>query len=140
MGDCCKQICKLVMNDQPVVLMVLILAQSCAYISSHLYFYVFAIELTKCKSHNEKEIMSCKSLSHILVFDQEKKKVIFVLKCSKSQRLTLNVEISKISSTNLKKRCSIQKGANVMIFAKAKWKASKFCNHSFVGSHICSFL
>ena len=25
--------------------------------SSHLYFYVFAIELTKCKSQNEKEII-----------------------------------------------------------------------------------
>ena len=33
------------------------------------FFYVFAIELTKCKSQNKKEIISCKSLSHILVFD-----------------------------------------------------------------------
>ena len=81
MCDCCKQIFKLVMNDWSIVLMVLILAQTYAYISSYLYFYVFAIELTKCKSQNEKEIMSWKSLLHILVFDQEKGKTTFVLKC-----------------------------------------------------------
>ena len=69
------------MNDWSIVLMVLILALTCAYISSHLYFYAFAIELSKCKSQNEKVIMSCKSLSHILVFDQEKGKMTFVLKC-----------------------------------------------------------
>ena len=78
MGDCCKQIFKLVMNDWSIVL---ILAQTYAYISSHLYFSVFAIELTKCKSQNEKEIRSCKSLSHILVFDQEKGKATLVLNC-----------------------------------------------------------
>ena len=69
MGDCCKQIFKHVINDQSIVLMVLILAQTCAYISSHLYFSIFAIELTKCKSQNEKEIMSYKSMLHILIFD-----------------------------------------------------------------------
>ena len=81
MGDCCKYIFKLVMNNWSIVLMVLILAQTCAYISSHLYFYVFAIKLSKCKSQNEKEILSYKSLSHILVFDQEKGKATFVLIC-----------------------------------------------------------
>ena len=50
--------------------------------------------------------------------------------CSKSQRLNHNVEISKISSTNLKRKCIIQKGSNVMNYAEAKWKASKFSNHS----------
>ena len=40
--------------------------------------------------------------------------------CSKSQMLNLKVEISKILSTDLKKRCIIQKGLNVMIYAKAK--------------------
>ena len=90
MGDCCKQIFKLVMNDWSIVLMVLILAQTCAYISSHLYFYVFTIKLTKCKSHNEKEIMSCKSLSHILVFDQEKGKATFVLKCMVNKKPKAN--------------------------------------------------
>ena len=33
----------------------------------------------------------------------------------------------------------ISKGSIVMIYAKVKWKASKFCNHSLVGGHICSF-
>ena len=80
MWDCCKQIFKVVMNDWSIVLLVLILAQTCAYISSHFYFYAFAKELTKCKSQSEKEILSCKSLSHILVFDQEKGKATFVLK------------------------------------------------------------
>ena len=58
----------------------------------------------------------------------------------KGQRLTLNVEISKISSTIFKKRCIIQKELNVMIYAEDKWKVSKFCNHSLVGGHICLFL
>ena len=35
------------------------------------------IELTKYKAQNEKEIMSYKSLSHILVFDLEKGKAAF---------------------------------------------------------------
>ena len=60
--------------------------------------------------------------------------------CSKSQRLTLNVEISKIPSTDLKNEIYCSKRSNVMICAKAKWKASKICNHSLVGGHICSFL
>ena len=34
-----------------------------------LLLFFFAKELTKCKSQNEKEIMSCKSLLHILVFN-----------------------------------------------------------------------
>ena len=42
--------------------------------------------------------------------------------CSKSQRLTLHVEISKISSTNLKKRCIIQKGSNVLFMQKPNEK------------------
>ena len=78
--------------------------------------------------------MSCKSLSHILIFDYEKGKATFVLKCMVlSQRLTLHVKIWKISSTDLKKRCIIQKGSIVMIYVEAKWKTSKFCNHSLVG-------
>ena len=58
----------------------------------------------------------------------------------KSQRLNHNVEISKISSTDLKKRRIIQIWSNVMNYAEAKWKNSKFCNHSLVGGHICKFL
>ena len=46
--------------------------------------------------------------------------------CSKSQRLTINVEISKISSTNLRKRCIIQRGSNFMIYEEAKWKLLSF--------------
>ena len=49
--------------------------------------------------------------------------------CPKSQRLTLNIEISKISSTNLKMRCIVQKWSNVMNCNEAKWKASKIFNH-----------
>ena len=33
-----------------------------------------------------------------------------------------------------------KKWSNVMICAKAKWKASKICNHFLMGGHICSFL
>ena len=84
MGDCCKEIFKLVMNDWSLVLMVLSLHRLVPiYLPTFNFFFfnVFAIELTKCKSQNEKEIMSCKSLSHMLVFDYEKGKVTFVLKC-----------------------------------------------------------
>ena len=44
----------------------------------------------------------------------------------KSQRLTLNVEISKISSIDLKKRCIIQKRSNVMIYVEANEKLLRF--------------
>ena len=43
----------------------------------------------------------------------------------KSQRLTLNVETSKISSADLKKEMYCSKRSNVMICAKVNWKASK---------------
>ena len=52
----------------------------------------------------------------------------------------LILKYKKISCTDLKKRCIIQKGSNVKIYAEAKWKASKFCNHPLVGGHICSYL
>ena len=69
-------------------------------------------------------------------------KATFVLKCMvlkkpKAKSKSWNI---KISSINLKKRCIIQKGSIVMIYAEAKWKASKFYNHSLVVGHICSFL
>ena len=57
----------------------------------------------------------------------------------KGQRLILNVDISKISSIDLKQRCIILNGSNVMIYSEAKWKASKLGNQ-FVGGHIYSFL
>ena len=44
---------------------------------------------------------------------------------SKNQRIILNIEISKISSTDLKMRCIVKKWSNVMICKEAKWKASK---------------
>ena len=44
------------------------------------------IELTKCKSQNVKEIMSCKSLSHILVFDLEKGKATFCIEMYGAQK------------------------------------------------------
>ena len=46
--------------------------------------------------------------------------------CSKSQRLNHNVEISKISSTDLKKRCSIQKVQLSWIMQKPNEKFLKF--------------
>ena len=60
--------------------------------------------------------------------------------CLKSQRLTLNVKISKISSTDLKNEMYYSKRSNVMICVETKWKASKICNNFLVGGHICSFL
>ena len=47
----------------------------------------------------------------------------------KSQRLILKKWNIKSSGTDLKMRCIIQKWSNVMYCKKAKWKASKFCNH-----------
>ena len=37
-------------------------------------------------------------------------------------------EISKISDTDFKMRCIVQKWSNVMICKEAKWKASKICD------------
>ena len=52
--------------------------------------------------------------SHTLVFDQEKGKAIFMKNvwCPKSQRPFHQIEISKISGINLKKRCIDSKKSN----------------------------
>ena len=106
-------------------------------------FMFLQIELTKCKFQNEKRDYKLqRSIAHtsICLGKRESDLLNWNIWYSKSQRLNHNVEISKISSTDLKKRCIIQKGSNVMNYAEAKWKVSKFCNHSLVGGHICSFI
>ena len=54
--------------------------------------------------------------SHILVFDYKKGKATFMkmYDAPKSQRLTHQIEISKILGINLKKRCKDQKLSNVV--------------------------
>ena len=61
---------------------------------------------------------------------------------AKSQMLTHQIEISKISGINLKKRCKDQ---NDQMLSKKKKKKPKEklltqCNQVYVGGHICSFL
>ena len=73
----------------------------------------------------KKDIELQKPVAHTSIWLGKRKKATFTLKWKvlKSQRLTLIVEISKISSTNLKKRWNIQKWSNVMNYGEAKWKA-----------------
>ena len=59
---------------------------------------------------------------------------------AKSQRPTYQIEISKISGIDIKKRC---KDKNDQMLSKEKKPNEKLltqCNQVFVGSHICSFL
>ena len=50
------------------------------------------------------------------------------------------LKYQKFQAPILKWDVLFKKGSNVMICAKAKWKASKICNHFLVGGHIYSFL
>ena len=64
------------------------------------------------------------------------------LKCMvpKSQRLTHQIEISKISGINLKKRCKDQNDQKLSKEKKLNEKLLTHCNQVYVGGHICSFL
>ena len=64
------------------------------------------------------------------------------LKCMvpKSQRLTHQIEISKISSIDLKKRCKDQNDQMLSKEKKPNEKLLTHCNQDYVGGHICSFL
>ena len=80
MCDCCKSIFKLVMNDQSIIMLVLIHVQTCAYIFFHFFFLFFCFcskSLTNVnfKMEGDNELQKP---SHILVFDQEKGKTIYM--------------------------------------------------------------
>ena len=65
--------------------------------------------------------MSCKNLSRILVFDEEKGKATYVLKCMVLKKPKANYQCWNIKNfkhrSQKKKRCIIQKGSNVMNYA-----------------------
>ena len=65
-----------------------------------------------------------------------------MLKCMvpKSQRLIHQIEISKISSIDLKKRCKDQNDQMLSKEKKPNEKLLHQCNQVFMGGHICSFL
>ena len=108
MCDCCKSIFKLVMNDQSIVLIVLIHAQTCAYISSHT-FYVFSLQLNKCQiSKREKELQKS---SHILVFVQEKWKATYIEMYGgqKAKGLLIKMKYQKFQASILKRDEKIKK-------------------------------
>ena len=59
---------------------------------------------------------------------------------SKSQRLTHQSEISKISGINLKMRCVDTNRSNVMSNMKPNEKLQRYCTQAFVGGRKCIFL
>ena len=60
--------------------------------------------------------------------------------CPKSQKLTHQNEISKISSIDLKIRCVDTNRSNVMSNMKPNEKLQRYCTQAFMGGHICIFL
>ena len=60
--------------------------------------------------------------------------------CPKSQRLTHQNEILKISGIDLKMRCVDTNRSNVMSNMKPNEKLQRYCIQAFVGGHICIFL
>ena len=81
-------------------------------------------------------------MSHILVFDKEKGKVTkkYNVWCPKSQRLALQIEISKISSIDLKMRCIDSKRWNDMMYMEPNETLQSYDYQVFVGGHIYIFL
>ena len=60
--------------------------------------------------------------------------------CPKSQRLTHQYEISKISSINLTMRCVDSKRSNDMPKMEPIEKLQRYCTQAYVGGHICILL
>ena len=77
MYDCCKSIFKLVMNDQSIVMLVQIHAQTCPYISSHNFIFFCLKSSTNVNLKMKRDNELQKPL-HILVYDQEKGKATFM--------------------------------------------------------------
>ena len=59
---------------------------------------------------------------------------------AKSQRLTHQIEILKISGIDLKKRCKNQNDQRLSKEKKLNEKLLTQCNQVYVRGHICSFL
>ena len=60
--------------------------------------------------------------------------------CPKSQRLTHQSKISKISGINLTMRCVDSKGSNDMSKMESNEKLQSYCTQAYVGGHICILL
>ena len=132
--DCCKWIFKPVMNNWSIVLFNL---DTCVdlylYISSH-FSFLFQ-ELYKCQSR--KENFELKESSHILVYDQEKGKVICIkIYGANSQRLNCQSSFKMFMTSLLKNlSCFNQKYVN-----GSKTKSFQSIVITLVRGHICSFL
>ena len=135
MCTCCKSIFKLVMNNQSIILIILRHAQTCAYISSHSFMF-FLKELNQCQIL--KRDNKLQKPSHIPIFDQEKGKATYIenVWCLKSQRLVHQIEISKISSIDLKKRYKDHSDQMICIVKEPNEKllsyVIKFCGRSYM--------
>ena len=68
------------------------------------------------------------------------KRHVFIIYGAKSQRLTHQIEISKILGINLKKRCKDQNDKMLSKEKKPNEKLLTQCNQVYVRDHIRSFL
>ena len=110
----------------------------CLYIFPHFLFFCF---IAQQMSNLEKRKWAAKTIAHTSIWLGKRESDLYWNEWfPKSQRPILNIEMSKISGTDLKMRCIVKKWSNVMICKEAKWKALKICNHFLVEGHICSFL
>ena len=100
MCDCCKSIFKLVMNNWSIVLMVLIFAQTCTYISSHT-FYCFCLQNSTNVNLKMKRDNELQKPSHILLFDQEKGKATCIenVLCPKAKGLFIKLKYQKFQAS-----------------------------------------
>ena len=112
------------------------------YLSTLLFFLFLLKELIKCKSPNEKRYWAAKACRTYLYLTRKKGKrpKIKIVWCPKSQRLTHQSEISKISSIDLTMRCVDSKRSNDMSNMEPNEKLQRYCTQVYVGGHICIFL
>ena len=94
-------------------------------------------ELQKPVAHTSIWLRKRESDLYIEMYGAQKALKCMVLKKPKANYQCWNIKNFKHQS---QKEMYYPKRINVIIYEEAKWKASKFCNHSLVGGHICSFL
>ena len=83
-----------------------------------------------------------KPVAHISIW-LEKRESDFCIKmygAQKAKGYLSMLKYQKFQAPISKRDVLSKKWSTITIYAKAKWKASKFCNLSLVGGHICSFL
>ena len=95
------------------------------YLSTHL-FYCFCLNVNL---QTKRDIELQKPVAHTSIWQgKSESSVKQNLWCPKSQRLTHQIKISKISGINLTMRCIDSKRSNDMMYMEPNEKLHKLCN------------